>query len=155
MTLNNLIQEFKTFADKHMMINDFGYGESYDIGTTKSQTYPLMWVSHSDDNNFLLENNIIPEVGFDILFLDKTNNQQTVIDNGFDSSNVAEIMNDQFEIIQHFLFYIKKQLLTTKITIVDANAKPTSDDMNDILNGWILTIKFRLPYNNCSIPLKP
>jgi hypothetical protein len=45
MTLNNLIDLLKNYAGSHKQINDFGRGGLEELGASRDQMYPLMWVA--------------------------------------------------------------------------------------------------------------
>ena len=44
-TKNILYQYFKDFADNHLQIKDYGYGDLWEISSSQATQYPLFWVS--------------------------------------------------------------------------------------------------------------
>lgn len=44
MTLNNLIETLRQYASSHRQLNDFGHGAIEELGASRDQVYPLMWV---------------------------------------------------------------------------------------------------------------
>ena len=52
-TLNQLIQMFNDFSTDHLQLNDFGYGPTSDIGTSKNMSFPYLWVTHSQASSIV------------------------------------------------------------------------------------------------------
>ncbi|WP_343668731.1 hypothetical protein [Chitinophaga sp.] len=46
MTLNNLINLLRSYAQSHLQINDFGSGDLSDLAASKDVRLPVMWVSY-------------------------------------------------------------------------------------------------------------
>lgn len=145
-SLNNIIQDFRSFANQDGFINSFGYGEVYDIGTSTSNTYPLMYATNTQASQIDVGNkNITPRLRFTFLFLDRYNIEENNSDeNGFNTNNVQEIISDQYFNAFRFLNYISQD---RKYNVVNATIDVITDQTKDKLYGARLDIEFRMPLN--------
>ncbi len=48
LTLNNVITNLESIATSHKQINNFGFGDIFEINASGDITYPLMWVVPND-----------------------------------------------------------------------------------------------------------
>lgn len=154
-SLNQIIALFKDFADRHYFINDFGYGATSDIGTSRQMVFPYMWVTTTQDSVIRIGNKTaIPDLSFVVLFMDKTNNQENYLDiNGVNSNNVQEILSDTLQVLQDFVTeiqvnYGKYGLMLTE----DVRCYPGIDETQDSVNGWIGEFILRITHSNCILP---
>ena len=88
-SLNQLIKLFGDYTDNHLILNDFGYGQTSDISTTRNMKFPYLWITHSNTSRIVVRNshNLL-EVSLTFLIMDQINNQTNVSgDNGFNSNN--------------------------------------------------------------------
>ena len=44
LTINKLKTIFEDLANRHMMVNDFGFGPAYNIGAERPMNYPFLWI---------------------------------------------------------------------------------------------------------------
>lgn len=154
-TLNQLIDKFKTFAELHPQINDFGFGPTSEIGTTKPMKFPYLWTSFQTDSTIRVSNNTFtPELRFYFLFMDQISDGGiTPIINGEDSDNGQEILSDTFQYLQDFINYLTVSLRNERIKISeDIRCFPAEDDTKDIVNGWVAEIVLRIEHNSFSGP---
>jgi len=109
-SLNQLVTWFEAFADNHFFLKDFGFGEPYDIGTTRQMEFPYMWLTLDDTSVIATGTNIksaIPDYSFRVFFMDKINIQENYLDaNGFQSDNSQEIISDTIQYLQDLITYI-------------------------------------------------
>ena len=95
-SINQLITWFQDFQENHYFLKDFGFGEPYDIGTSRQMTFPYMWVTMNEDSSIATGSHIksaIPDLSFSVMFMDKINIQENYLDtNGFPSDNSQEIL---------------------------------------------------------------
>lgn len=145
-SLNNIIEDFRTFATQDGFINSFGYGEVYDIGTTTSNTYPLMWVTHTQSSSIdVMNKNITPKLRFTFLFLDRYNIQENLSpENGFSTNNCSEIISDQYFNAFRFLNYISQN---KKYNVVNATIDVLTDQTKDKLYGARLDLEIKMSLN--------
>lgn len=156
-SLNQLITWFHQFQQNHYFLKDFGFGEFYDIGTSRQMTFPYMWVSMNDDNNIQTGSNIksaIPEYSFNLLFMDKINIQENYLDtNGFPSDNSQEILSDCVQYLQDLIVYMQQNWNQYGVLISqDTNFFPVIDDTPDKSTGISARIVIKTRQVNCIIP---
>jgi hypothetical protein len=159
-SLNQLINWFQQFQINHYMLKDFGFGETYDIGTSRQMDFPYMWVTMNDDNNIATGSNIrsaIPDISFSIMMMDKINMQENYLNtNGFPSDNSQEILSDMLQIIQDLIVYIQQDWGQYGVLISqDTSFFPVIDDTPDKATGIIARIVLRTRQVNCIIPEYP
>lgn len=159
-TLNQLINWFHLFQQNHYFLKDFGFGESYDIGTSRQMTFPYMWVSLNDDNNIATGSNIksaIPDISFSILMMDKINIQENYLEtNGFPSDNSQEILSDTLQYVQDLITQIQQTWGQYGVMISqDVNFYPVIDETPDKATGMLARIVLRTRQVNCIIPENP
>jgi len=154
-TLNNLITLLKQFQEAHPQLNDFGFGDFADIGTSRQMKFPYMWVNVAPSTVAYNENKlIIPIMSFNIAIMDQANNQANIEKaNGYESNNVAEILSDTHQILLDLIGEISRNFGKYGIVIDgDLSYEPMVDETDDSSNGWLLNITLRMQYSNCDIP---
>jgi hypothetical protein len=155
-TLNQILKLMKDFSSAHPQLNDFGFGQTSDIGTSRNMNMAYMWVTFEQDSNFVISANksIIPEMNFTILFVDKLNDMKNVSNiNGEDSNNGQEILSDMFQVAQDFVLEVVSNWATYGLSIpVDVSAFPVQDESDDKTNGWGIRLTLRTKYVNCGLP---
>ena len=43
-SVNQIVSIFRDLAIRHEMVNDFGYGPSYNIGASRPMKFPYIWL---------------------------------------------------------------------------------------------------------------
>jgi hypothetical protein len=156
-TLNQLLKLMKDFSIAHPQLNDFGFGMTSDIGTTRQMDFGYMWVTFENDSIFEISPNksIIPQMNFTILFVDKINDQKNDNDAvGEDSNNGQEVLSDMFLVAQDFVTEIVASWSQYGVLIEgDVSAFPLQDETDDKANGWGIRMALKLKYVNCDIPV--
>jgi hypothetical protein len=156
-TINQLINEFKTFSDNHLQLKDFGYGPTSDIGTSRKMDFPYLWVTHRTPSSIVIQNKTqIPEIVLTFIIADQINMQENYKDiNGLDSDNQQEIISDMFQIAQDLVNYISFNLGTQGVKLMDntASLEPVFDDTDDRVTGWVIDLTLKLLYFNCATPI--
>ena len=150
-TINEIIGKLRDFTNANGFVSDFGYGEVSDISTTTAVNYPLIWATHINNSNIIIQNgSAIPSLSFSILSLDRINNEKPVTDeNGATSTNQSEVMSDRFQVLQDLILYLNFELKPLGVKIeLNADLQPIFDDVDNTC-GWLMNITFKLPYNNC------
>jgi len=159
-SINQLITWFQTFQENHYFLKDFGFGETYDIGTSRQMTFPYMWLTLNDDNNIATGSNVksaIPDISFSVMFMDKINIQENYLDtNGFPSDNSQEILSDTLQCLQDLITYIQTNWSQYGVMISqDTSFFPVIDETPDKATGILARIVLRTRQVNCVIPESP
>ena len=159
-TLNQLISWFQSFQERHFFLKDFGFGEPYDIGTSRQMKFPYMWMTLNDDSVIPVASNnktAIPEISFSILFMDKINDQPNYLDtNGFPSNNSQEILSDCLQYLQDLITEIQSYWQPYGVLFSqDVSFFPVVDETQDKATGINGRVVLRLKQVNCIIPVSP
>lgn len=153
--LKDIIDIFKDFADKHKEINDFGWGMTYDIGTTFNMKMPYMWVTHRAPNRIIVAGKSAQTklFNFSIIIADKINIQKNILaTNGFLSDNSGDILN-KTDLITHDLIAYLQHTLTGAHISEDVSIELIYDETDDKVAGWLLDITIKAVYKNCINPI--
>lgn len=154
-TLNKLIDKFKEFQSLHPQLNDFGFGPTSEIGSSKPMDYPYMWVSFQTDSTIQVSNNVFtPQLRFYFLFIDQLNDEnQEVIENGSNNTNGQEILSDTFQYLQDFINYLATSFRNERIKISeDIRCFPAEDEDKDKTSGWVAEITLKIEHNSFTGP---
>jgi hypothetical protein len=159
-TLNQLISWFQSFQERHYFLKDFGFGEPYDIGTSRQMLFPYMWVTMNEDSVIPVASNnktAIPEFSFSVLFMDKINIQENYLDtNGFNSDNSQEILSDAVQTLQDLITEIQSYWHQYGVLFSqDVSFFPVVDETQDKSTGINARIVLRVKQVNCIIPVSP
>ena len=156
-TMNQLIKMFSDFADAHLQLNDFGYGPTSDIGTSRQMDFPYMWATHRGSSRLTVNNKTqIPQMTMTFLVVDQINIQSNYKNaNGLDSDNSQEVISDTLQIIQDFVTYVSSQLgkYGVKLMENDITCEPVFDETPDKVSGWVIDMDLQLRHSNCSYPI--
>lgn len=159
-SLNQLVEWFESFADRHYFLKDFGFGEPYDIGTTRQMEFPYMWLTLDDTSIIATGTNVksaIPDYSFRVFFMDKINIQENYLDqNGFQSDNSQQILSDTIQYLQDLITEIQQDWGQYGVMMsADVNFNPVIDETQDKSTGVSASITLRTRQVNCVIPVSP
>jgi len=159
-SINQLITWFEDFQQNHYFLKDFGFGEPYDIGTSRQMDFPYMWVTMNEDSSIQTASNVksaIPDISFSVMFMDKINNQPNYLDqNGFQSDNSQEILSDTLQCLQDLITMIQQNWGQYGVLISqDVSFYPAVDETQDKATGVVARIVLRTRQVNCVIPEAP
>ena len=145
------------FSAAHPQLNDFGFGQTSEIGTSRQMEFAYMWTTFENDSLFVVSQNksIQPELNFTILFVDKINDSKNVLNAvGEDSNNGQEVLSDMFLVAQDFVTEVLATWSQYGVSIIgDVSAFPLQDETDDKANGWGIRMALRLKYVNCALPI--
>jgi len=159
-SLNQLINWFQAFQQNHYILNDFGFGEPYDIGTSRQMLFPYMWITMNEDSSIAQTGHnktAIPEISFSVMFMDKINIQENYLDtNGFPSDNSQEILSDMLQCLQDLITEIQQNWIQYGIFVSqDISFYPAVDETPDKSTGIVGRLVLKLKQVNCIIPEYP
>jgi hypothetical protein len=138
-TKNILYKYFKDFADNHLQIKDYGYGDLSEISSSTATTYPLFWVSPQPSN---ISGNEIT-YNFNILIGDR-------LEDG--DANKVEVESDTFQIGLDLLATLN---LNRDVDLDKSNTlTPFIHDFKDRIAGHLITVSVTadFDYNECAVP---
>jgi hypothetical protein len=138
-TKNILYKYFKDFADNHLQIKDYGYGDLWEISSSTATTYPLFWVSPQPSN---ISGNEIT-YNFNILIGDR-------LEDG--DANKVEVESDTFQIGLDLLATLN---LDRELDLDKNNTlTPFIQDFKDRIAGHLISVSVSAPfdYNECAVP---
>jgi hypothetical protein len=159
-SLNQIIDWFQNFQENHYFLKDFGFGEPYDIGTSRQMTFPYMWVTMNEDSSIATGSNVksaIPDISFSIMFMDKINIQENYLDtNGFPSDNSQEVLSDTLQCLQDLITEIQQNWGQYGVLLSqDVSFYPAVDETQDKATGVVGRFVLRTRQVNCVIPEAP
>jgi len=152
-TINKIIAMFKDLSIRHDMINDFGYGNTYDIGASRTMLFPYLWLEPTTTRILMGQTNAyrVMVYGFNIYLMDKVekgdgNYQDTLSDTNF-------ILNTVLTELSQHQYYIDMNVSMDG----DISADPVVFSTDDYVNGWMATISLKVPlrYTPCNTPIQP
>lgn len=150
-TLNQILDLCESFVSAHPMLDDFGYGSTADIGTSRAMRFPYMWASHQSDSYIrILNKTAIPELKILFFFMDKVNDMKNIKNrNGEESNNGQEVMSDCLQYAQDFVNEVVANWGAYGISISeDVRIFPGFDETTDKVNGWVAEVTMKLKYVN-------
>lgn len=153
LSINKIVSIFRDLAVRSEMVNDFGYGPTYNI---ESRSEPLrfsyLWL---DDIGSVIEST---DAGyksiyytFDLYCMDKINKGDSNYQETISDTNT--ILNQIIaEMAQHKYYRDMGLNLNGNITM-----EPVTEATNDNVNGWKATMTLKMPYRlvPCNIPIEP
>lgn len=140
MTLKQIKEEFSLIAQNHKEINSFGWGDIWEIATSGTIEYPLMWVQ--------LEPATIADkvqtMNFKVILMDLVANGEL---------NEDDVLNDMLEVSKDLIALLNDSTVYDW-TVETGNIEPFTERFNDSVSGWVIDIALRLPfaYDRCVVP---
>lgn len=138
-TKNILYKYFEQFANNHLQIKDFGYGDLSEISSSQATQYPLFWVSPQPSS---ISGNEIT-YSFNILIGDR-------LEDG--DLNKVEVESDTFQIGLDLLATLN---LNRDVDLEKSNTlTPFIHDFKDRIAGHLITLSVSADfnYNECAVP---
>ena len=140
MTLKEIKEQFSLIAQNHKEINSFGWGDIWEIATSGTIDYPLMWVQ--------LEPATIADkvqtMNFKVILMDLVANGEL---------NEDDVLNDMLEVSKDLIALLNDSTVY-EWTVETGNIEPFTERFNDSVSGWVIDIALRLPfaYDRCVVP---
>lgn len=142
MTLNNLIETLRSYAQNHKQLNDFGRGDVSELGASKDQKYPLMWVGVSSARYSTSSIYYSLQLIFaDLIFDDK--------------KNEVEVQSDMLLVGLDTVAYLRENPDFDFQVDGDVTIDFFTERFTDLTAGCVLGITLRdpKPLDRCVIPL--
>jgi len=143
-SLNQLIKIFSDFADSHLQINSFGFGEVYEANGNPKVTgnTPTLWIYPTQATP--LENTTI--YSFDVRCWD-------LVTKGEENEN--DVLSDCQQTLFDFIQFIKHNAIFDINVSGDPSMTPFTEQLADDVTGWECSIDIEVNSINsdCMIPM--
>lgn len=140
MTIKEVKSLLNNLANDHKQINDFGWGDVWEIGESKSITYPLMYCTIQNSNVSGKTFNLSLSIIFaDLVFEDEKNEDDVISDQMLICQDIiAQLRSDTFD------FTLGQSVAINFFT----------ERLSDLVAGVQAEITLALPYvaDRCSVP---
>jgi len=152
LTYNQIIEQFRVFANLHKQIQNFGNGDLFEIvehNQLADFNYPLFWVADQPatlgDGTFTWN--------FNIMAMDLVNKDET---------NENDVKSDMCQVLLDAVAYFEQQNISSsfidwkKINLVRGSTLNSfTERFEDELTGFGMNIGFKMPfaYDKCDIPM--
>ena len=148
-TVNQLISVFKDISTRHYQINGFGIGDEWEIGASKAEMHPVLWINPvtatmpSTDNGYKTF-----EIDFEVRVFDLVSKGET---------NENDVLSDCIDILKDIItefkghpYYVNSQLNI----IDDISFEAFTEEFDEEVSGWVCEISLMTPILNsfCGIP---
>jgi hypothetical protein len=140
MTLKEVRSLLNNLADDHKQINDFGWGDVWELGESQSITYPLMYCTIQNSN----VTGKVFNLSLSILFCDLVFG---------DNKNEDDVISDQMLICQDIIAQLRSD--TFEFTLGNSvNVNFFNERLSDLVAGVQANITLALPYvaDRCAVP---
>jgi len=143
MTLNQVITTLKTFQKSHAQLNDFGDGKVEEIGASKDQLFPIMWIV-SKSGRYA---NKDFSYSFQIIFAD------LLIE---DKSNELEVQSDMQSAALDLCAHLRDNPDFDIQMDDNASVDYFTERLGDFTAGVLLSFTLRDPFplDRCVIPVR-
>lgn len=140
MTIKEVRSLLNNLAIDHKQINDFGWGDFWELGESKSITYPLMYCTIESSNVTGKTFNLSLSIIFaDLVFGDEKNED--------------DVISDQMLICQDIIAQLRSD--TFDFTLGNSvNINFFTERLSDLVAGVQASITLALPYvaDRCAVP---
>jgi hypothetical protein len=149
-TIKEIVERIKSISLRHKMVNDFGWGPTYNIGTERPMLFPYIWVENLSSRLQSGQNGLRTYTAtFNIYCMGKADGGNT---------NLDDTTSDTNYILTTLLLAITnmKEFRNLGISITtDINSQPLVDATDDSCNGWSATVEIKVPVklNTCDLPI--
>ena len=140
MTIKEVKKLLNNLAIDHKQINDFGWGDVWEIGESKSITYPLMYCTIQNSNVSGKTFNLSLSIIFaDLVFEDEKNED--------------DVISDQMLICQDIIAQLRSDTFDFTLS-QSVNVNFFTERLSDLVAGVQATISLALPYvaDRCAVP---
>jgi hypothetical protein len=151
-SVNQIVSIFRDLALRHDMINDFGYGPSYNIGASRPMRFPYLWIEQGQAQVLKSINGYKENIyAFQIYCMDKINKG----DDNYDEiiSDTKFILDSIISDMSQHKYYVDLNLSLFQDITMEVVVEATDDNVN----GWIANVSLKNPvrYTPCNVPIEP
>lgn len=131
MTLLEIKRQFELIAQNHRQINSFGWGDIWEIATSGTIDYPLMWVKIEPVSIA----DRVQTMNFKVILMD-------IVANG--EVNEDDVLSDMLEVSKGIIGQLESPSYDWDLET--GNIEPFTERFNDSVSGWVTDIALRLPF---------
>lgn len=131
MTLKEIKQQFNLIAQNHKQINTFGWGDIWEIATSGTIDYPLMWVKVEPANI----SDRVQTMNFKVILMD-------IVANG--EVNEDDVLSDMLEVTKGVIGQLQHP--SYEWDLGTGTIEPFTERFNDSVSGWVVDIELRVPF---------
>ena len=141
-TLNQIISRLETIATDHKQINDFGFGDLWEVEQSRPLKGAAMWSvlrGASRDKKILT-------ISLTLVFMDLVNP---------DERNENDVLSDQLLTATDVLTLLDDESLANDFTIdLVSNLEPFTERFDNLWCGWTCDVNFKITYLSalCEVP---
>jgi hypothetical protein len=140
MTIKEVKSLLNNLAIDHKQINDFGWGDVWELGESKSITYPLMYCTIESSN----VSGSVFNLSLSIIFADLV---------FADEKNEDDVISDQMLVCQDIIAQLRSD--TFEFTLGNSvNINFFTERLSDLVAGVQASISLAIPYvaDRCAVP---
>lgn len=140
-TYNQIDVAFNRIANAHKQINSYGHGDLWEIASSGTINYPLMWVVDRPSN---ISNGAMT-YNFTILVMDLVDKAEF---------NEKEVLSDTFLMASDVLVELGHEDWPWATNVYNANLEPFTERFDDEVAGYAFEIAIKVPFkgSSCDIP---
>ena len=151
-SVNQIISIFRDLSIRHEMVNDFGYGPTYNIGASQPMKFPYIWVEQGQAQVLKSSNGYKENIyTFQVYCMDKINKG----DDNYDEiiSDTKFILDSIISDMSQHQYYVDFNISLYLDIVMDVVTEATDDNVN----GWVANISLKNPvrYTPCNVPIEP
>ncbi len=140
-TYNNIIDAFRSLSNAHQQVNSFGVGQPWDINTSGTVNYPMVWAIPQDSR---LEGKVYSS-NWSLLFIDLIHS---------DLRDDKEVISDMEQVALDFIAQLQHPSYGFDFKPDSIPFRRFSEDGDDLLSGVEIDITIKVPYiyDRCAVP---
>lgn len=140
-TYNQVREQLEAIATNHKQINTFRFGDIWEINTSGTIDYPLMWVQ--PENSVIA--NKVETLNFKFIFMDLVGNGEI---------NENDVLSDQLEIVKDVVAQLQHPSYVWSFTVDNVVIEPFTERFTDSVSGWVMDVSLDIPFafDRCSMP---
>jgi hypothetical protein len=140
---NQLKKIFNDFADTHIQINTFGYGQEFEQQALEGVVYPLLWVIPTAYQISGVDNNY----SYQVLIADRVRKDET---------NEVDVDSDMDIVMKDLIAYLYKYTRQNELELPDSfTINPFWEKWSDEVTGVYtdIIIQDTFDYDACNLPI--
>ncbi len=140
-TFNEINKAFNDIAVAHKQINTYGIGDIWEIATSGTVLYPLMWAK--PENSSLEKNTYVSS--FSLIFMDLVHK---------DERNEKDVISDMELVALDVIALLKNPSYEFDFKAENISFERFTENFLDYVAGVIVNINLRIPYtaDRCAVP---